>query len=205
MKGNAVSDNDPNQLVEFTTAVDRHSPLLGNRTAMVPQWVVDRIKELQQAPAPVAPGEVSETLSNIRRLAKEAIDAAARNDPKEDTTCLLYFRPDGVPIGHDRLVATVHNVAWVKYFVAVNPRDLLAALSPDAKVGEGWVACSERMPPERRYVLAWCPARRMAFQSTNEDGAWRLISGGRIWEEITHWMKTPTMDTTPSTSEGEEQ
>lgn len=87
--------------------------------------------------APVVSGGVSETLSNIRRLAKEAIDAAARNDPKEDTTCSLYFRPDGVPIGHDRLVATVHNVAWVKYFSAVNPRDLLAALSPDAKVGGG--------------------------------------------------------------------
>ncbi len=77
----------------------------------------------------------------------------------------------------------------------VDPRCLSAAA-----IGTGgqWISVKERMPEPKRYVLAWCPSRQMAFQAVFGESVWTDIGGHRLYEEVTHWMTTPVLPSPPS-------
>ncbi len=51
----------------------------------------------------------------------------------------------------------------------------------------------ESAPKDRRYILAWSPERRMAFQVVwdAEDKEWILIGQGDTAPEVTHWTPIP--------------
>lgn len=47
-------------------------------------------------------------------------------------------------------------------------------------------------PKDRKYILAWSPERRMAFQVIWRDGRYILIGDDSVhWDNLTHWQPLP--------------
>jgi len=57
----------------------------------------------------------------------------------------------------------------------------------------GWIRVQERMPPDTKSVLVWCPERRNTYTATWRVPFWEYFGGnGRQLEEtVTHWMPKP--------------
>jgi hypothetical protein len=67
-------------------------------------------------------------------------------------------------------------------------RDRIAALS-DGPAEQGWIPCSERVPPFDQLVIAWSPpyGAVLADRTTsNPDRGWSCCGDG-----VTHWMPLP--------------
>ena len=68
----------------------------------------------------------------------------------------------------------------------------------DAPAVNRWIPCSERMPEENVYVIAWAKRKHhsRAIMAILINGIWKIgandISDGfHVQGEITHWMPMP--------------
>jgi Protein of unknown function (DUF551) len=57
-----------------------------------------------------------------------------------------------------------------------------------------WIKVQEKMPPDTKTVLVWCPERRNTYSANWVSPFWYHFSGGggsRVEQMVTHWMPLP--------------
>ena len=68
----------------------------------------------------------------------------------------------------------------------------LAAEQPQPEAPSGWIACSERMPPEStRVLVAHTGLSLFVRPGTWQDGEWWKDGGMALVGVVTHWRPLP--------------
>ena len=83
---------------------------------------------------------------------------------------------------------------WVHYYTAeqMRARDRAVEARVREKMGEGWIACSERMPPESTRVLVAHTGLSLFLRpGTWQDGEWWKDGGMALVGVVTHWRPLP--------------
>lgn len=79
--------------------------------------------------------------------------------------------------------------------------ELAAVVRDSAKPPDGWIKCSDRLPPIRQKVFVYRLGKKtndgpfFAMTCGNEHRPWRWLDGDRCDITPTHWHEVPTPPT----------